>query len=279
MQIKNLYKPFEVSIFEADEYVGQQHKNSYFEMVYILDGTGNQIINNHQLAYSPNKLFLLFPQDTHGFEIKETTRFFFLRFNESYLKNQPKEWLQKLEYIFYNHNHLPGCILKNTADKQLIKALAEALIMEQLRNDANQMEVMQQLLNTIITIAARNIAMIDTAGHYRPTQSLSVLGYVHQNIYSPDALKMEQFASHFKVSVSYVSEYFKRQTGESLQQYIITYKMQLIEARLLHTSYRLKEIAAEFGLTDVSHLNKLFKKHKGMSPSEFRKMKKIISEN
>lgn len=274
MQIKNLHRLFEIGLLEADNYTAQEHKNTYFEMVYILDGEGTQIINNHQLAYSPNKLFLLFPQDTHGFEIKETTRFFFLRFNESYLKTQPKEWLQKLEYIFHNHNHLPGCILKNVSDKELIRALAEALLREQTRSDANQLEVMQQLLNTIITIAARNIAMIHTAKQYHPTQSLSVLGYVHQNIYIPEALKIEKFAAQFNVSPNYVSEYFKRQTGESLQQYINSYKLQLIETRLLHTSCRLNEIVTEFGLTDVSHLNKLFKKYKGISPSEFRKRAK-----
>jgi len=271
MQIKNLYKPFEIGLLEADNYVAQEHKNTYFEMVYILEGEGIQIINNHQLDYGPNKLFLLFPQDTHGFEIKETTRFFFLRFNESYLKNQPKEWMQKLEYIFFNHNHLPGCILKNVADKQLIRALADALLREQNRSDVHQMEVMQQLLNTIITIAARNIAMINTAEKYHPAQPMSLLGYVHQNIYEPEALKIEKFAAHFNLSPNYVSEYFKRQTGESLHQYINTYRLQLIENRLQHTSYRLSEIAAEFGLTDVSHLNKLFKKHKGISPSTFRR--------
>lgn len=271
MKIKNLYTPFEISLLEADNYIVQQHKNTYFEMVYILEGKGIQIINSHSLDYSPNKLFLLFPQDTHGFEIKETTRFFFLRFNESYLKTQSKEWLQKLEYIFHNHDHLPGCILKNVDDKQLIRALVEALLREQNREGVYQAEVLQQLLNTIITIAARNIALIHTAENYRPIQTLSVLGYVHQHIYSPEALKIEKFATYFNISPNYMSEYFKRQTGESLQQYVNNYMVLLIENRLLSTSYRLSEIAAEFGLTDVSHLNKFFKKHKGISPSEFRK--------
>ncbi|WP_281227250.1 AraC family transcriptional regulator [Flavobacterium aquiphilum] len=271
MKIKNLYTPFEISLLEADNYIVQQHKNTYFEMVYILEGKGIQIINSHSLDYSPNKLFLLFPQDTHGFEIKETTRFFFLRFNESYLKTQSKEWLQKLEYIFHNHDHLPGCILKNVDDKQLIRALVEALLREQNREGVYQAEVLQQLLNTIITIAARNIALIHTAENYRPIQTLSVLGYVHQHIYSPETLKIEKFAAYFNISPNYMSEYFKRQTGESLQQYVNNYKVLLIENRLLSTSYRLSEIAAEFGLTDVSHLNKFFKKHKGISPSEFRK--------
>ena len=35
---------------------------------------------------------------------------------------------------------------------------------------------------------------------------------------------------------------------------------------------RINEIATELGFTDESHLNKLFKKYKGIIPSEFRKM-------
>jgi len=273
MQVNNLYKPFELGVFESDSFTVAEHKNTYFELVFILEGKGVQVINKHKLPYSANKLFLIFPQDTYGFEITERTRFFFLRFNESYLKAQSREWLQKLEYIFHNHNHLPGCILKNIEDKPLIRALAEALILEQQRNVTARQEVIQQLLNTIITISASNIALMQSAAPSLPSQSMSVLGYVHLNIYDPEALRIERLAGYFNMSPSYMSDYFKRQTGESLQSYINTYRMHLIEARLLHTSYRLNEIASDFGLTDISHLNKLFKKYKGMSPSEFRRVK------
>jgi AraC-like DNA-binding protein len=221
-------------------------------------------------------LFLIFPQDTYGFEIAERTRFFFLRFHESYLKTQSREWLQKLEYIFHNHNHLPGCILRNEEDKPLIRALAEALLKEQQRDHGARQEVIQQLLNTIITISASNIALMQSAAPCQPSQPVSVLGYVHLNIYTPEALRIDKLATYFNMSPNYVSDYFKRQTGETLQNYIHTYRMHLIEARLLHTAYRLNEIASDFGLADVSHLNKLFKKYKGMSPTEFRKIKKNI---
>lgn len=279
INIRNLHMPFEIGIIETDEYFAKTYRNTYFEMFFVIEGSGTQIINQLQLEYSPNKLFLLFPQDTHGFAVKEKTTFFFLRFNESYLKTQPREWLQKLEYIFYNHNHLPGCILKNIEDKPLIRSLAEALIKEQNRQNLYQQEVIQQLINTFITIAARNIALLETAQQFHPAQPLSVLGYVHQNIYSPGLLKIENMAAHFNLSPSYMSEYFKRQTGESFQRYVNSYRMKLIESRLMLTNLRLNEIANEFGLTDVSHLNKLFIKQKGMSPGAFRKLTKSSSEN
>jgi AraC-like DNA-binding protein len=273
MQVSNLHKPFELGVFESDRYAATEHKNTYFELVYILEGRGVQVINKHKLPYSPDKLFLIFPQDTYGFEIEVRTRFFFLRFNGSYLKMQSGEWLQKLEYIFHNHNHLPGCILKHVEDKPLIRALAEALLQEQQRNSAARQEVIQQLLNTIITISASNISLQQSAASYLPSQPTSVLGYVHQNIYTPEALRIEKLAGHFNMSSAYMSDYFKRQTGQTLQHFIHDYRMQLIEARLLHTSSRLNEIAGDFGLADISHLNKLFKKYKGMSPTEFRKLK------
>ncbi len=166
MQIKNLYKPFEIELVEGDKYTAKEHRHTYFEMVFILEGKGLQIINKYELPYSVDKLFLIFPQDTHGFEIHETTRFFFLRFNESYLKIQSKEWLQKLEYIFHNHNHMPGCILKTVTDKPMIRSLAEALIREQKVAGIHHQEVIQQLLNTVLTIAARNIALLQAAGPY-----------------------------------------------------------------------------------------------------------------
>mgnify|MGYP002445661599 FL=1 len=47
--------------------------------------------------------------------------------------------------------------------------------------------------------------------------------------------------------------------------------MKLVENRLLHSEMRISEIVVELGFTDESHLNKLFKKYKGCSPSTFRK--------
>ncbi|WP_261387569.1 helix-turn-helix domain-containing protein [Chitinophaga pinensis] len=43
------------------------------------------------------------------------------------------------------------------------------------------------------------------------------------------------------------------------------------ETRLLHSDMRITEIAHELNFTDESHLNRTFKKIKGMSPSAYRR--------
>lgn len=280
MKIRNLYQPFETEFWETNEYTGREYKKTFFEMVFILQGKGTQLINGHQLPYTADKLFLIFPQDVHGFEVHSSTQFFFIRFNESYLSEsymttQPKEWLRKVEFIFHSYDHVPGCILKNVPDKALIRSMVEALIREQQNEYPHSQEVIQQIINTIITIVARNIPLtqIIPAGTPMPQSALSLLSYIHQNIYFPEQLKAEKIAATFNVSPTYISEYFKNQVGESLQQYIINYKLLLIETRLSHTNVQVNELVSEFGFTDASHLNRLFKKYKGMSPSEYRKSK------
>ncbi|WP_281636788.1 AraC family transcriptional regulator [Flavobacterium marginilacus] len=274
MEIRNLYQPFELELLKIDNYENREHRNTFFEMVFVLEGEGTQMINNHKLPYASNKLFLIFPQDIHGFEVTTTTSFFFLRFNDSYLKTQPKEWIQKLELIFNNHNHLPGCILKNVSDKALIRALVEALIRENANPQFQQQEVIKQLINTIIIIASRNILLMppSVTDKSKTDYSIQLLSYIHQNIYDPALLKSERIAERFNVSPKYISTFFKIHIGETLQDYIIAYKIKLIETRLRYTDMQINEIVYELGFSDSSHLNRLFKKYNGISPSEYKKM-------
>ncbi|KRB57984.1 AraC family transcriptional regulator [Flavobacterium sp. Root186] len=278
MEIRNLYHPFELQFLEVLEYEAKESKNTFFEMVFVLEGKGTQIINDHRWPYSSDKFFLIFPQDTHSFEVSEKTKFFFIRFHDSYLKTQSSDWIQKLEFIFHNHNHRPGCILKTVTDKPLVRAMIEALIREESTNFPQQQEVIKQILNTIITIAARNISLIAPLNLNQPNvvPSLDLLNYVHQNIYQPDQLKATNMAAAFNVSPTYISEYFKTKTGQSIQEYTIAYKVKLIETRLKFTNMQINEIVYEFGFSDASHLNRLFKKYTGLNPSDYKKQFKRV---
>ncbi|WPV70321.1 AraC family transcriptional regulator [Chitinophaga sp. LS1] len=272
METKNLYTTYDLELLETYNYSARAHKNTFFEMVFVLDGTGIQMINGHQLPYAPNKLFLIFPQDQHSFQVDSYSRFFFIRFSNDYLKLQTSQNIKDLEYIFNSYNHLPGCILKTITDKPFIRATVEALIREKETKSPHQEQIIQQLINTIISFAARNLTLQEIEVlNGNITNVMPVINYLHQFIFQPEKLKIEQIAAKFNLSPNYVSEYFKKHTGESLQQYITLYKIKLIESRLRLTDMRINEIAFEFGFTDQSHLNRIFKKYKGVVPSVYRK--------
>jgi AraC-type DNA-binding domain-containing proteins len=276
MQVNNIFKPFEIEFVTTEQCPIKVHKNTFFQLVYMVEGAGIYHVNDNKYNYQPGQLFLLRPMVVQYTEVKEKTTFLFIRFNSIFLKshqgNSAHEWVNKLEYILSNGHHILGPVIQRKVDMPLVSALANAIIQEYKEQQNWHLEVMQQLVNTLITIVARNIPMhishTEKAGRHLP---LDMIGYIHEHIYEPEKLKAEQIASHFNISLNYISEYFKKHMKQTLQQYILTYKLSLVATRLHYSDKRLNEIAFEFGFTDESHLNKMFRKYRGVSPAVYRK--------
>ncbi|NLR63366.1 AraC family transcriptional regulator [Chitinophaga varians] len=279
MAKENIHQPFEIVEIITEECPQVEHGHNFFELIYIVEGSGQQFINNNQFPYRKGYLFLVTPEDKHLLEVAERTHFFFLRFNKIYLQNQDtallytQEWTHRMEFILEHASHRPGCIVYHEPDKQLLPALVAGLMQEQAGKPLYHSEVVRQLVNTIITLVARNIAMKLPAqiGDHTATPVLDIIDYIQEHIYSPQALRAAVIAKHFHISLSYLGRYFKKHTGENLQDYIMRYKLKLVETRLKHSDRRINEIAAELSFTDESHLTRLFRKHRGINPSAFRK--------
>lgn len=271
---QNLHEPFSINHITLDEGTQDGHKHSFFELVYIVEGTGVQCINKSQFIYKPGHMFLITPEDCHSFNVKATTTFFFLKFNDIYIKESGISTgnIRNLEFILQNANHKPGCILKNLVDKKLVQPLVDAVIREYESRDLYNQELIQHYVNTLIVLVARNIAKFQHLELTEQTdqRAANILNFIQANIYNPDKIRAEYLCRHFNVSINYLGKYFKQQTGSTLQKYITQYRQNLIEHRLIHSDKRLGEIAGEFGFTDESHLNKFFRKNKGISPSVFR---------
>ncbi|SEV96375.1 transcriptional regulator, AraC family [Chitinophaga sp. YR573] len=272
----NLYQPFEIEYKELQTFPKTIFRNNFFNLIYVIEGTGIQYTNNNSFNYRKGNLFLITPEDSYAFKIDTLTHFFFLKFNDIYIRprsDKDHDWVQRMEFILQNASHRPGCILKNKADKPMIASLIGNIIKEDTHQQLYHNKIIQQIVNTIIIIVARNIALKLPKNVKESTGEvvLDILHYIQQHILEPDKLRSEQLSKHFRISLTYLGRYFKKQTGETLQQYISNYKIRLIETRLLHTDMRINEISTELGFTDESHLNRAFRKYKGMSPSEFRK--------
>lgn len=271
----HLRQPFELVLKEyLDVCPRGLHTHTFFELIYIVAGNGKQSINDIELDYEPGNLFLVAPNDTHIFKINLATQFFFIRFNNIFVKSSKKEdeLIQQLELILQNARHEPGSILQHEGDKTSVVHLMQMLINEHLNHDLYHKELIGQLVNTLLVIIARNISQtfpqkIDESSEKR---IVDILQYIQANIYYPEKLRAEQISKQFDIAENYLGSYFKKHANESLQQYILNYKLKLIENRLLHSNMRITEIADEFGFTDKSHLNRIFKKYRGVNPSSYK---------
>lgn len=272
------YEPFNIYVFEASEWQHPVHNHSYFEIIFIRDGRGQHCINDNIFPYAAGDVFLLGPDDYHYFDIQEHTHFCYIRFTEVFLEDhsQPKSpnWIRTVESLLHSPYQATGSVVADNQQKILLEHLLTVLIHEYTHREEGSYElIMNGIMKAILGILARNMVQQDLVRR-KETRTLKlieeVMLYIRQHIRQPELLRIEQLVARFNYSASYLSTLFKDQTGESLQQYIMKYKLKLIENRLLYSSLSVSQITYEFGFTDGSHLNKLFRKYYGMTPNEFR---------
>lgn len=72
------------------------------------------------------------------------------------------------------------------------------------------------------------------------------------------------------LSPNYFGDLIKKETGKTAQEYIQFKVIDVAKQRLADTSLPINEIAEELGFKYATHFTRLFKKHVGISPSEYR---------
>ncbi|QRR00842.1 helix-turn-helix domain-containing protein [Dyadobacter sandarakinus] len=270
-----LHAPFSIYHFEADVWEHSVHKHTYFEIIFILNGSGMHHINGHAYEYASDDVFLLGPEDFHHFEIAETTEFCFVRFEESIDKQQfgqsEPAWQPIIKALLNTSSQSRGSIVIDKLEKQKLLHLLATLEAECANERSAYFEIVRDsILRSMLLVLARNLFSQSSSNKVKKASIEAILMHIRQHIFQPEFLTIGHLAVTFNYAPTYVSLFFKRHTGESLKHYIIRYKVRIIESRLLYSNRTLTEIADEFGYTDESHLCKQFRKYTGVSPVSFR---------
>ena len=91
------------------------------------------------------------------------------------------------------------------------------------------------------------------------------------NKHYSDDINIEEFASSIHMSTSWFIRNFKQYTGQTPMQYILSIRIVNAEHLLETTDYNLTEISRIIGYENPLYFSRIFKKQKGLSPSEYRK--------
>ncbi|WP_420146741.1 helix-turn-helix domain-containing protein [Spirosoma sp.] len=270
------HEPLHIEQLETSHWPTTIQRPTYYRLVFIQTGRGELIINGKQLVYQTGDVFFLGPADKHSFKNIQKTSVYSLWFTGPYISSLMTTHVDLWPHIQAYRAPLSGTLIANPTEQRTLLLLVEILVMERQRLCpllANP--VVESLMKTILSLVDRHLAQHSISVSARSTTPSvfiqRIVAYINQHITEPGLLRMEKLADVFNYSASHLGALFKQQVGESIQQYIIRYKLKQVEARLSLSTMTISQIADEFGFSDVCHLNKLFKRYYQHTPTNYRR--------
>ncbi len=104
----------------------------------------------------------------------------------------------------------------------------------------------------------------------------NIYQYVSENYRS--GISLTQLAESLFVSASTLSRFFKKQTGMYFVDYVNQMKCRYAARNLLYTKMNITKLAVDCGFSNPSALNKVFREVYGMTPTEYRNLKRGTDE-
>ena len=115
-------------------------------------------------------------------------------------------------------------------------------------------------------LSSSTFAKVDVSSESR--RVLKVKDFINTHI--NDELRLEQLANLVSMTPTAFSRFFRLRTGKTLSEYIVDIRLGHAARLLLDTSDSVSEICWDCGFNTLSNFNRLFRKRKGCSPTEFR---------
>ncbi|MDU0203731.1 MULTISPECIES: response regulator [Paenibacillus] len=98
------------------------------------------------------------------------------------------------------------------------------------------------------------------------------IAYVEKYYGDPD-LTLTKIAQQLEVKPANFSHMFKTELGVPFSQYLIRLRMDQAAKQLSDSANKVYEVSAAVGFSDYVHFSKMFKRHMGFTPTEYRQSK------
>ena len=95
-----------------------------------------------------------------------------------------------------------------------------------------------------------------------------VKDYVDSHIY--EKITLTDIKNHLYYSTVTVSEHFKKEFGKTVMVYVNEMKIEEAKGMLLDPEMKIREISEALGFSNTESFSRSFKKHAGLSPTEWR---------
>lgn len=230
-------------------YIASGKAHFYFE-----ENTEEIISAGHMILYRPNDF------QKYDYYAEDQTEVFWVHFTgrdvEAMLSNYLPSIKERVIYSGSSHEY-------NTLFQKMIREL-------QLCKEGYQ-TYLSLLLEQLFLLLNRS-SKTDLEGASTYSEVETAIHYFNEHYHQP--ISIDDYASSLGMSTCWFIRIFKQYTGITPLNYILRIRLTHAKSLLESSPYNVAEIASIIGYDNPLYFSRLFKKHIGFSPMEYRKLKK-----
>lgn len=258
----------EREVVKAQNHTMHYHRS--YELYYLVKGEREYFIEDRFFLVKEGDVVLA-PKKVFHRTAGEGGLRFLLHFSDNFLHKYFTDGL--LEPLM---GDIPLVFRAESRERERIVSLLNTMLAE-FNKGEGQNENLQcgYLYQLLFTIANGNNTYVP---HNRPDERITkIIQYINENY--NHITDIEQIAEHFFISKFHLCRFFRKNLGIPLVSYVNTIKVREACALMKNENMSMTQIAMQCGFNSSSYFCKVFKKEKGLSPSDYRKKHKFPKGN
>jgi len=232
-----------------------------FQLLYIASGKAHFHFDGKEKIVTAGHMVLYRPKEPQKYEYygEDQTEVYWVHFTGGNVTNMLRSYgLTDDKTVFYCGSDIE------------YQNLFRAMIYELQMCRDNYAEMLEMYLKQIFILLQRFFKTTAKVDNTRLAEEIDKATKYFNEHYSEE-ICVDEYAKSHNMSTSWFIRNFKQYTGFTPLQYILNKRIYNAEALLLNSPYNVTEIAYIVGYDNPLYFSRIFKKMKGVSPSEYRK--------
>ncbi len=249
-----------------------------FELVYLQEiDRGTFYIDDTTINVRTDDLILIKPNIPHYLKVESTRpcRFIVLKFTFAKSDEPNISNISTNDFLsFISENNDFGGFFKLSSNHCANISTIMQQIMHEDKSPDGESEFLRSLLTMELFVwLSRSLreqweTNLSTKGHKLQEILESAKGYIINNFNND--ISLSDIAGYVYLSTSHFARAFKKQYKISPIQFLLGVRIEKAKTLLEETNLKVGDIASSVGFSAQQRFNDIFKKHLGVSPSEYR---------
>jgi len=262
-----------------------EHGHDFVELVYVARGKGKHHFDNSQYEIQAGDVFIINPGETHAYTVEDGEQMEIINclFMPSFIQDTLLRELEisgSMDY-FYVHPFLKTEVRFNHRlnlhgqDAASVLALLEGMIRELSNRSVGYKTIIKLQMIELLVMLSRYYALMQNQRSAPSPRQLDrevtvrrIYGYLERNF--DQKISLQSLSELFNVSIRHLNRLMRQEFGKSVIDVLHVIRIERAKHLLSESDEKVIAIATMIGYDDSSFFSRLFSRHVGCSPSQYR---------